>query len=145
MLADTCEAAVRAVRPATRQDLEQLVNKLIDDRVADGVLNQCDLTFRDLQTVRQVFIQVLQGVHHPRISYPEPAQRGDQTPAPGGDNASNGQSPPTTNYVGTSTVPANQVRANHANNHPTARPVTPAGTSQREALGGVEEEVTASG
>ena len=145
LLADTCEAAVRAVRPATRQDLEQLVNKLIDDRVADGVLNQCDLTFRDLQTVRQVFIQVLQGVHHPRISYPEPAQRGDQTPAPGGDNASNGQSPPTTNYVGTSTVPANQVRANHANNHPTARPVTPAGTSQREALGGVEEEVTASG
>lgn len=74
LLADTCEAAVRSIRPATREDLEKLINKLIDSRVAEGVLNQCELTFRDLQTIREVFIQVLQGVHHPRISYPEPVQ-----------------------------------------------------------------------
>jgi len=74
LLADTCEAAVRAIHPSTREDLEKLINKLIDGRVAEGVLNQCELTFRDLQTIREVFVQVLQGVHHPRVTYPEPAQ-----------------------------------------------------------------------
>lgn len=74
LLADTCEAAVRAMRPSTREELEKFINKLIDGRVADGVLNQCDLTFKDLQTIREVFIQVLQGVHHPRVTYPEPVQ-----------------------------------------------------------------------
>ena len=74
LLADTCEAAVRSMRPGTREELEKLVNKLIDNRVAEGVLNQCELTFKDLQTIREVFIQVLQGVHHPRITYPEPAR-----------------------------------------------------------------------
>ncbi len=78
LLADTCEAAIRSMRPGSREELEQLINKLIDDRVAEGALNNCDLTFRDLQMIRQVFIQVLQGVHHPRISYPEPLPRAEQ-------------------------------------------------------------------
>ncbi len=70
-LADTCEAAVRSVRPATREDMEALVNRLVDERVADGELNDCNLTFRELQIIKEVFLQVLQGVHHPRIQYPD--------------------------------------------------------------------------
>lgn len=73
MLADTCEAAVRAMRPSSREELELLVNRLIDERVSSGELNDSDLTFRDLQTIKKVFLQVLQGVHHPRIKYPENA------------------------------------------------------------------------
>ncbi len=72
LLADTCEAAVRAMRPATREELEALVDRLIDERVAEGELNDCNLTFRELQTTKEVFVQVLQGVHHPRVVYPEP-------------------------------------------------------------------------
>lgn len=71
MLADTCEAAVRAMRPASREELELLVNRLIDERVANGELDESDLTFRELQIVKNVFLQVLQGVHHPRIKYPD--------------------------------------------------------------------------
>jgi putative nucleotidyltransferase with HDIG domain len=71
LLADTCEAAVRAVKPATREDLEKLVRKLIDERISEGELDESNLTFRDLQTIRDIFLQVLQGVHHPRIAYPE--------------------------------------------------------------------------
>jgi putative nucleotidyltransferase with HDIG domain len=77
MLADTCEAAVRSMRPATREALEQTVNKLINERIGEGELNECNLTFKDLQTIREVFLQVLQGVHHPRISYPEPVKPGE--------------------------------------------------------------------
>ncbi|MBK8046628.1 MAG: HDIG domain-containing protein [Anaerolineales bacterium] len=79
MLADTCEAAVRAVRPATREDLEALVDRLIDERVASGELENSNLTFAELQTVKNVFLQVLQGVHHPRIVYPEPVKAGETT------------------------------------------------------------------
>jgi putative nucleotidyltransferase with HDIG domain len=71
-LADTCEAAVRAMRPATREDLAALVNRLIDERVAEGELSESSLTFKDLAAIRVVFVQVLQGVHHPRIRYPQP-------------------------------------------------------------------------
>lgn len=71
LLADTCEAAVRAERPATREELEDLVDELITQRVLDGALNNCNLTFKELQTVKKVFLQVLQGVHHPRIKYPK--------------------------------------------------------------------------
>jgi hypothetical protein len=80
MLADTCEAAVRAVRPATREDLETLVDRLIDERVANGELSDSDLTFRELATIKDVFLHVLQGVHHPRIQYPGTAgEPGDRT------------------------------------------------------------------
>ncbi|MCS6826319.1 MAG: HDIG domain-containing protein [Caldilinea sp.] len=78
MLADTCEAAVRAMRPSSREELEVLVNRLIDERVACGELNDSDLTFRDLRTIKEVFLQVLQGVHHPRIKYPESASAPQQ-------------------------------------------------------------------
>jgi putative nucleotidyltransferase with HDIG domain len=74
LLADTCEAAVRAVKPASREELETLVDRLIDERMMSGELDESQLTFADLRAVRAVFLQVLQGVHHPRIVYPEPAK-----------------------------------------------------------------------
>ncbi len=73
MLADICEAAVRAERPATRQELDALVNRLITERVLEGSLDECGLTLGELRTVKHVFSQVLQGVHHPRVKYPKPA------------------------------------------------------------------------
>ena len=79
LLADTCEAAVRAVRPATREELEALVDRLIDERMMSGELDESNLTFADLQKVRSVFLQVLQGVHHPRIVYPDPVKT-DRSP-----------------------------------------------------------------
>lgn len=70
MLADVCEAAVRAERPATRHDLESMVDHLITQRVLDGSLDESNLTFHEVQMIRRIFVQVLQGVHHPRIKYP---------------------------------------------------------------------------
>jgi putative nucleotidyltransferase with HDIG domain len=83
MLADTCEAAVRSIRPPNRDALRELVDRLIDERVANGELDNSDLTFRELQTVKDVFLRVLEGVNHPRISYPERTGRsvGENAPA----------------------------------------------------------------
>jgi putative nucleotidyltransferase with HDIG domain len=87
LLADTCEAAVRAVRPGPREELEALVDRLIDERMMSGELDESELTFADLQKVRSVFLQVLQGVHHPRIVYPDPVKNGRPMDVPVADVA----------------------------------------------------------
>ncbi len=98
LLADTCEAAVRAVHPGTREELEALVDRLIDERMMSGELDESQLTFADLQTVRSVFLQVLQGVHHPRIVYPDPVKSNapavEAAAAPAGEEPRNGVTRP---------------------------------------------------
>ena len=72
MLADGCEAAVRANRPSSVKELEEMVRRMISQRLLEGELDESDLTLRDLDRTRRAFVDVLQGVHHPRIRYPEP-------------------------------------------------------------------------
>ena len=85
MLADCCEGATRAAaidnRNLTRADLEEIVHRLVDERVADGQLDDSALTFRDLALVRESLIETLVGVYHPRIAYPDP-QVPDEIPQP---------------------------------------------------------------
>lgn len=76
MLADCCEGASRAAaltnRNLSREDLAELVNGLVADRVEDGQLDEASLTFRELAVVQDTFIETLEGVYHPRIAYPKP-------------------------------------------------------------------------
>jgi putative nucleotidyltransferase with HDIG domain len=80
MLADSCEAAVRGERPDSREGIEELVRKIIDGKMLDGQLDECDLTLRDLYEIRSAFVSILQGVFHPRIKYPEENEKNDQGP-----------------------------------------------------------------
>ncbi len=72
MLADSCEATVRSARPTSAEEVTEIVNRIIDQRVADGQLSECDLTLRDLEIIRETFVSALKGVFHPRIQYPQP-------------------------------------------------------------------------
>ena len=71
LLADGIEAASRAMKNPTYSKLENLVNRMVDDRVAEGQLSHCPLTFRDLQVIKESFLNILVGVYHNRIEYPE--------------------------------------------------------------------------
>jgi putative nucleotidyltransferase with HDIG domain len=71
MLADGCEAAVRAAHPSSEKELSEIVRKVINDRIACNQLNECPLTLHDLDVIRESFTLTLQGVFHPRIQYPE--------------------------------------------------------------------------
>ncbi len=71
MLADGCEAAVRAKGPSSVEELSEIVRKVVADRVACNQLSDCPLTLHDLDVIRQSFTLTLQGVFHPRIQYPE--------------------------------------------------------------------------
>ncbi len=70
MLADCCEAAVRAKRPATTQDVSAIIGRVIDERLNEGQLDDSPLTRREIVRVRDAFENVLQGVYHPRVEYP---------------------------------------------------------------------------
>lgn len=74
MLADTVEASVRAASNRSTQSLEQLVERAVNERLLEGELDDCDLTLRDLETIKRSFTKQLQGIYHPRIEYPEPGE-----------------------------------------------------------------------
>ncbi|MBW4438675.1 MAG: HDIG domain-containing protein [Pleurocapsa minor GSE-CHR-MK-17-07R] len=70
MLADTSESTVRARKPANKQEISSIVREVVESRIADGQLAESNLTLRDIETIRSVFVEMLQGVFHPRINYP---------------------------------------------------------------------------
>ncbi len=72
MLADSIEAASRAMeRPITVEKITQLVKKIVNGKINDGLLDNCDLTLSDLRKVSDSFISTLSGIFHNRIEYPE--------------------------------------------------------------------------
>lgn len=71
MLADGCEARTRAERPKSREEIRVLVKSVIDNRLAQGQLDDTSLTIQDLKTVLESFVAGLRGVYHPRLIYPE--------------------------------------------------------------------------
>lgn len=73
MLADGCEASVRALRqkgPLTQDQIGEQVAKIIHDRLQQGQLDRSDLTLRNLDALQRTFVRVLGSVHHARIEYP---------------------------------------------------------------------------
>lgn len=74
MLADNIEAAVRSLQHPTAGRVEGLVRKIIKDRLMDGQLDECDLTFKDLDAIANSFVRVLSGIFHNRIEYPDMKQ-----------------------------------------------------------------------
>jgi putative nucleotidyltransferase with HDIG domain len=71
MLADSVEAAIRSMPDKTQGKMEGLVHKIIKDKLDDGQLDRCDLTLKDLSIIADSFMQVLSGVFHERIEYPD--------------------------------------------------------------------------
>jgi putative nucleotidyltransferase with HDIG domain len=71
MLADTVEAATRTLKRPTISRLEDFIKELVMDKVRNGQLDRCDLTFRDLETIKDSFARILAGHFHSRIEYPK--------------------------------------------------------------------------
>jgi putative nucleotidyltransferase with HDIG domain len=71
MLADASEATSRTLKNPNPEAIEQVVRRIIKDRLADGQLDEADLTLRDLDVIARTFTRVLTGVFHERIEYPD--------------------------------------------------------------------------
>jgi len=79
MLADGSEATIRAKRPQSEEEINQIVHWLINDRMEKGQLDKTDLTLRDLRTIRRSIVKTLTNIYHPRIEYPESPSEDDQS------------------------------------------------------------------
>jgi putative nucleotidyltransferase with HDIG domain len=74
-LADAVESASRSLEKPTPGKIEQLVNDIIDQRIADHQLDQCDLTLSDVRIIAERFRFTLMTMLHSRIAYPKQETR----------------------------------------------------------------------
>lgn len=71
MLADGVEASVRSLAEKTPETIRLMVSKIVEEKVNDGQLDECALTLRDIHRITDAFCELLLGVYHERIPYPE--------------------------------------------------------------------------
>ncbi len=90
MLADSIEAASRSLDEPTPVRLQNIVKNIIQRKFMDGQLNDCNLTLKDLTTIEESFIRILNGIYHQRIDYPKRAGGGMSEGAPVKRRASGG-------------------------------------------------------
>ncbi|MGE9270786.1 MAG: HDIG domain-containing metalloprotein, partial [Verrucomicrobiales bacterium] len=70
-LADAVESASRSLKKPTPAKIRSLVEDLVEQRICDGQLDDCELSLRDLATVKNVFSKTLRSMLHSRIDYPK--------------------------------------------------------------------------
>ncbi len=71
MITDCVEAASRSLKEYSEESCSRLINQLIEQIINDGMLKDTPLTFRDLEAIRQVYLERLLSMYHTRVSYPE--------------------------------------------------------------------------
>ncbi len=71
MLADGVEASVRSLSSRDEAATRAMVERIIDERLSDGQFDECDLTLRDLERIREAFVAQLRGMYHQRVAYPQ--------------------------------------------------------------------------
>lgn len=71
MICDSSEAAIRAMASPDKQKVEQLVDGIIQDRIAEGQFDNCEITIKDLAIIRQTIADMSMGFYHTRIGYPK--------------------------------------------------------------------------
>jgi hypothetical protein len=108
MIADSCEAAARSLAHPNPDNIHTIVTKIVDAIISDGQLDECDLTLRELTTIRESVIASLVAIYHARIDYPgfnPPPMTGPlpPLPQPGLDSEERGVS-----YNRTSEIPINK-------------------------------------
>jgi putative nucleotidyltransferase with HDIG domain len=79
MLADACEARIRAERPAEDESLRNVIKSVVSSRVSSGQLDKTRLSLQDVNEIVESFTATLRGVYHPRLNYPgiEPSNAPD--------------------------------------------------------------------
>jgi putative nucleotidyltransferase with HDIG domain len=75
LLADQVEAASKTLVEPNPARIQGLVQKIINNVFADGQLDECELTLKELHLIAKSFNKILSGIFHQRIHYPLPAEK----------------------------------------------------------------------
>lgn len=88
MMADAVEAASRSLKEHTPDAITQLVNRIIDGQIQEGLHNESSLSFKDVEMIKAAFIERLRTMYHARVSYPQlNADAAREQPAPDDDDS----------------------------------------------------------
>jgi hypothetical protein len=71
MICDGVESGVRTIKSPNEDRVRDFIDKIIQGRSADRQFDECDLTLKQLDTIRDVLTSVVLSTHHSRVSYPE--------------------------------------------------------------------------
>jgi membrane-associated HD superfamily phosphohydrolase len=71
MMADSVEAASRALKNITLETINELVETIINYQQIEEQFNEADITFKDISIIKEVFKKKLQNIYHARIEYPK--------------------------------------------------------------------------
>ena len=90
MMADACEAATKSMSDHSEEAIAAMVSKIIDGQVADGLLRETPISFRDVEMIKQLFVERLRTAYHVRVSYPSDIK-------PAATEGQDNDTPPATN------------------------------------------------
>lgn len=71
MIADGCEAAARSLQDRSRENVKKVVRKIVNDRMALGQFEECEITLKELNIIIHTVVNNLTGIYHSRIEYPK--------------------------------------------------------------------------
>lgn len=69
MLADSVEAASRSLKNPDAQNINDLVERIVDYKLEQDQLDNCDITLKDIETIKLIFKTMLMSIYHVRIDY----------------------------------------------------------------------------
>ncbi len=78
-LADSIESASRSMKKVTPQKIQSVIDEIVNNRIKDGQLDQCPLTFQELNTIKATFASTLRSMLHSRIDYPKEGENRDSS------------------------------------------------------------------
>ena len=79
MICDAVESGVRTIKNPNEERVREFIDKIINARSADRQFDECDLTLKQLDTIREVLTGIVLSTQHNRIAYPERPRQEDAT------------------------------------------------------------------
>lgn len=71
MMADATEASSRSLPQYDVESIDKLVEDIIDHQVEQKQFNNCDITLKDISTIKKIFKKKLRSIYHVRVAYPK--------------------------------------------------------------------------
>jgi putative nucleotidyltransferase with HDIG domain len=94
MLADQIDAAARALEDPTPSRIKGVIVKVLETRLADGDLDDSELSLSDLARIRDAFVPILVAYFHARTAYQAPEEdAGKRPPARDRESTAKGATP----------------------------------------------------
>jgi membrane-associated HD superfamily phosphohydrolase len=70
MIVDTVEAACRSLKTHTKEATDEMIDRLIDGKIASGQLENCPLSYGDVAKIRRFLKTKMMSIYHVRVEYP---------------------------------------------------------------------------